>query len=182
MLETGDFVVIRYHDDLRNKKPVAIHWLQSVAVAAISGPTRATSRTTACHPCWARCWPRLARCGRAPRCSTGAPHSSAPLLLGTTLLLTTEANIAKTDAAQCGDSDHGHGGACPHAPERRREQWHGRPVLGAPLHRRAAQRARSRRWSGFSTIAGLFIWERRDGKWNADWARPLLYWVGLSLF
>jgi 4-amino-4-deoxy-L-arabinose transferase-like glycosyltransferase len=32
MMETGDYVVIRYHEDLRNKKPVAIHWLQSAAV------------------------------------------------------------------------------------------------------------------------------------------------------
>ena len=37
MMETGDFVVIRYHDELRNKKPVAIHWFQSMAVSMTSG-------------------------------------------------------------------------------------------------------------------------------------------------
>ena len=38
MMESGDYVVIRYHDELRNKKPVAIHWFQSAAVSAGSGP------------------------------------------------------------------------------------------------------------------------------------------------
>ncbi len=38
MMESGDYVVIRYHDDLRNKKPVAIHWFQSALVSLTSGP------------------------------------------------------------------------------------------------------------------------------------------------
>ena len=36
MLETGDFVTIRFLDEERNKKPAGIHWLQSAAVAALS--------------------------------------------------------------------------------------------------------------------------------------------------
>jgi len=36
MLETGDFVQIRFQDEPRHKKPVGIHWLQAAAVAALS--------------------------------------------------------------------------------------------------------------------------------------------------
>src|SRR5579862_9323837 len=36
MLETGDFVDIRYQDAPRDKKPVGIHWLQAASVAAFS--------------------------------------------------------------------------------------------------------------------------------------------------
>ncbi|WP_300540667.1 glycosyltransferase family 39 protein [Maricaulis sp.] len=36
MLESGDFVRINYLDDERNKKPVGIHWMQAVSVAALS--------------------------------------------------------------------------------------------------------------------------------------------------
>src|SRR6202795_2499424 len=32
MVETGDFVDIRFQDDVRYKKPVGIYWLQSAAV------------------------------------------------------------------------------------------------------------------------------------------------------
>ncbi|HEY8567441.1 MAG TPA: glycosyltransferase family 39 protein [Beijerinckiaceae bacterium] len=34
MLETGDFVDIRFQDEARHKKPVGIHWMQSASVAA----------------------------------------------------------------------------------------------------------------------------------------------------
>jgi len=36
MLETGDFVDIRFQDDPRYKKPVGIYWLQSLSVSAFS--------------------------------------------------------------------------------------------------------------------------------------------------
>src|SRR5690348_11992140 len=38
MLETGDFVRIRFQDEARNKKPIGIYWLQAAAVAAFSSP------------------------------------------------------------------------------------------------------------------------------------------------
>ncbi|MEM9168878.1 MAG: glycosyltransferase family 39 protein, partial [Pseudomonadota bacterium] len=37
MLETGDFVTIRFQDAERNKKPAGIHWLQAGAAAATGG-------------------------------------------------------------------------------------------------------------------------------------------------
>jgi len=41
MLETGDFVRIRFQDEARNKKPVGIHWLQAAAVSVASPEARA---------------------------------------------------------------------------------------------------------------------------------------------
>jgi 4-amino-4-deoxy-L-arabinose transferase-like glycosyltransferase len=38
MLETGDFLRIRFQDEARNKKPAGIYWLQAAAVAAFSTP------------------------------------------------------------------------------------------------------------------------------------------------
>src|SRR5919201_2833442 len=41
MLETGDFIRIRFQDEARNKKPVGIYWLQAAAVALFSSPKSA---------------------------------------------------------------------------------------------------------------------------------------------
>ena len=45
MLETGDFLRIRFQDEARNKKPAGIYWLQAAAVAAFS-----TAGSTAIWP------------------------------------------------------------------------------------------------------------------------------------
>src|SRR5438105_10748979 len=36
MLESGDFLRIRFQDEARNKKPAGIYWLQAATVAAFS--------------------------------------------------------------------------------------------------------------------------------------------------
>jgi len=36
MLETGDFITIRFQEDERNKKPAGIYWLQAASVSALS--------------------------------------------------------------------------------------------------------------------------------------------------
>jgi 4-amino-4-deoxy-L-arabinose transferase-like glycosyltransferase len=41
MLETKDFVRIRFQDEPRNKKPAGIHWLQAAAVSVISPEAKA---------------------------------------------------------------------------------------------------------------------------------------------
>src|SRR5436190_210596 len=38
MLETGDFLHIRFQDEARNKKPAGIYWLQAASVAVLSTP------------------------------------------------------------------------------------------------------------------------------------------------
>jgi 4-amino-4-deoxy-L-arabinose transferase-like glycosyltransferase len=102
MLETGDFLRIRFQDKARNKKPAGIYWLQAAAVAAFS-----TADSTAI-------WPyrlpsvigaiaavlMLFACGRM-FLGAGPPHAAlaAAMLLATSIALVAEAHIAKTDAA-----------------------------------------------------------------------------------
>src|SRR5579863_8280809 len=45
MLETGDFLRIRFRDEARNNKPAGIYWLQALAVGAVS-----TAASTAIWP------------------------------------------------------------------------------------------------------------------------------------
>lgn len=101
MMESGDFVVIRYHDELRNKKPVGIHWLQAATVSATSNVVardiaayRLASLLAAIAAVWATLWAGSALLPRRAAVIGAA-------LFGSTLLLTTEAHIAKTDAALC---------------------------------------------------------------------------------
>ena len=102
MLETDDYVVIRFHDELRNKKPVGIHWLQAASVAALSDveareiwawriPSLLGAMLTACALFW---------CGTA-LFNRDAAFAGA-VLAGSTLLISSEAHIAKTDAALVG--------------------------------------------------------------------------------
>ena len=39
MLETGDFLHIRFQSEARNQKPAGIYWLQAASVSALSSPT-----------------------------------------------------------------------------------------------------------------------------------------------
>lgn len=102
MLETGDFVVIRFQDEPRFKKPVGIHWLQALSVSAVSAVED--------REIWAYRLPSLlgamlaaAACAWGAAAFFGAPSGLiAGALLGSTLLLSTEAFIAKTDAVLCG--------------------------------------------------------------------------------
>ena len=102
MLESHDFVVIRYQDEPRFKKPVGIHWLQAASVALVSDPEA--------RAIWAYRIPSLlgamlaaAACAWGAAAFFGAEAGLfAGALLGATLLLSTEAMIAKTDAVLCG--------------------------------------------------------------------------------
>lgn len=179
MMETGDFVVIRYHDDLRNKKPVAIHWFQSAAVSITSGPA---AREIAEYRLPSMLGAILAAMGTLWAGSALFTRRAAflgALVVGTCLLLTTEANIAKTDAAQCGILVLGMG-ALAHLRlgglSLRKEKLMGVLfwvclALGVLLKGPIAPLV------AFSCIAALFLWERKY-----EWAKPLLYWVGVSLF
>jgi 4-amino-4-deoxy-L-arabinose transferase-like glycosyltransferase len=102
MLESRDFVVIRYQDEPRFKKPVGIHWLQAASVSLTSSPEA--------RQIWAYRIPSLlgamlaaAACAWGAAGFFGAPAGLlAGAMLGTTFLLSTEALIAKTDAVLCG--------------------------------------------------------------------------------
>lgn len=100
MLETGDYIRIRFQDEARNKKPIGIYWLQAAAVAALSSPQSAAI------------WPY-----RLPSALAAAVAVVLTFKLGTRLLgtfsagffaavltasalgIVAEAHLAKTDAA-----------------------------------------------------------------------------------
>ncbi len=102
MLETGDFVVIRFQDEPRFKKPVGIYWLQAGSVALLS---EAEARDI-----WAYRIPSLlgamlaaAACAWGAAAFFGGPVGLlAGATLASTFLLSSEAFIAKTDAVLCG--------------------------------------------------------------------------------
>lgn len=102
MLESRDFVVIRFQDEPRFKKPVGIHWMQAASVALVS---EAEAREI-----WAYRLPSLfgamlaaAACAWGAAAFFGGPTGLlAGSILGATFLLSTEAFIAKTDAVLAG--------------------------------------------------------------------------------
>ncbi|WP_425998174.1 ArnT family glycosyltransferase [Caulobacter sp. DWR1-3-2b1] len=104
MLETDDLVVIKFQDQPRFKKPVGIHWLQAATVSLVSAPED--------RGIWAYRIPSLLGAMlAAAACAWGAaalfdPRTGllAGAILGSTFLLSSEAFIAKTDAALCGST------------------------------------------------------------------------------
>ncbi|HEY2707291.1 MAG TPA: glycosyltransferase family 39 protein [Caulobacteraceae bacterium] len=102
MLETGDFTNIMFQDEPRYKKPVGIYWLQAASVKALSSverrdiwPYRVPSVLGAMLAAGACAWGALAFL--KPREATMAGG-----LMAATMVLSTEANLATTDAALCG--------------------------------------------------------------------------------
>ena len=102
MLESGDYVDIRFQNEPRWKKPVGIYWMQAAAVALTSNvenrdiaPYRLPSLLGAMVAALAVAWAGAALFGQRAGFLAGA-------ILGTTFLLSAEAGIAKTDAVLCG--------------------------------------------------------------------------------
>ena len=98
MLETGDFVGIYFQDQPRVKKPVGIHWLQAGSVAALSRPPYNeiwAYRVPSVLGAWAAALLTFAA-GRRLFGSQVALLGAA--ILGGSLVLTAEAQQAKTDA------------------------------------------------------------------------------------
>src|ERR1700709_2424187 len=102
MVESGDFVDIRFQDDVRYKKPVGIYWLQSAAVETASalGLPRAQLRIWlyrlpsligAIGAVLLTYWTALAFVTRRGAIFAG-------LILCSSVLLGAEARLAKTDA------------------------------------------------------------------------------------
>jgi hypothetical protein len=96
MLETGDFIRIRFQEEPRNKKSIGIHWLQA-AMLTLFGTPGSTA-----------IWPyRLPSALGATRavvltsvlCATLLSSRRAGFIAGVTTALLVEAHLVKTDAA-----------------------------------------------------------------------------------
>lgn len=101
MLETGDFVNIRFQDQPRNKKPPGVNWLQALSVAVFSSVEqraiwayRLPSLVGAMAASAACAWGAAAFVGRRRGLLAGA-------VLGASFLLSSEAFIGKADAFLC---------------------------------------------------------------------------------
>lgn len=98
MLETGDFVSIRFQDEERNKKPVGIHWLQAASVDAFS--------SVEAREIWAYRLPSVVGAVLAAlftylagaRMFGPATGFLAAMMLASAPAIAGEATIAKTDA------------------------------------------------------------------------------------
>lgn len=98
MLETRDFIAIRFQDEARNKKPAGIYWLQAGAVTMLSG--------AGSNAVWPYRLPSLLGAAAASLMTFGmgaALVGRKAALLGAALLATSlgvvvEAHLAKTDA------------------------------------------------------------------------------------
>ena len=100
MLESGDFVNIRFQDEERLKKPVGIYWLQSASAALFSHagadaiwPYRVPSLLGATIAV-------LLTAALGARLFGTAAGFTAAVMLATSILLGVEARLAKTDAVQ----------------------------------------------------------------------------------
>jgi len=102
MLETSDYVAIRFQDEARNKKPVGIYWMQASVVGAAEALGVPQARTTiwlyrlvsllgAVSCVLLTYWTALVFVTRRNACL-------AALLFGSTILIGVEARLAKTDA------------------------------------------------------------------------------------
>ncbi|HKG00784.1 MAG TPA: glycosyltransferase family 39 protein [Xanthobacteraceae bacterium] len=102
MVETGDFVDIRFQDEVRYKKPVGIYWLQAAAVMAGEALGVPNARTRI----WVYRIPSLIGAIGAVLLTYWTALAFAPrryaflagLMLAGSVLLSVEARLAKTDA------------------------------------------------------------------------------------
>ncbi len=100
MLETGDFVRIRFQDEARSKKPIGIYWLQAAAVAAFSSPESAAIWPYRLPSALAATAAVLLTFGLGGRLFNWRPAGFiAAVLTASALGVVVEAHLAKTDAA-----------------------------------------------------------------------------------
>jgi 4-amino-4-deoxy-L-arabinose transferase-like glycosyltransferase len=100
MLETGDFVRIRFQDEARNKKPIGIYWLQAAAVAAFSSPESPAIWPYRLPSALAATAAVLLTFGFGARLfDARAAAFIAAVLTASALGVVVEAHLAKTDAA-----------------------------------------------------------------------------------
>jgi 4-amino-4-deoxy-L-arabinose transferase-like glycosyltransferase len=172
MLETGNFVEINFLDEERNKKPVGIHWMQAVSVAALSDAEarqiwayRIPSLLGAILAALAAFWGGSKLIGREAAFAGAA-------LFATTVLLGIEGGIAKTDAMLAGCTTlamaalmNARGGASP--------GWKTGLLFWFAIGLGAQIKGPVTPMVAGLAIVALLIWER---EWR--WLKPVLTWWG----
>ena len=179
MLESRDYVVIRFQDAPRFKKPVGIHWLQAASVTLTSSPEA--------RQIWAYRLPSLLGAMlAAAACAWGAgafferrTAMLAGVMLGATFLLSTEAFIAKTDAALTGSTTLAlaalgrlYAARRDGPPAGRRVIW----IFWGALAVSALIKGPVGPMVAFLAMITLAIWDRRTG-----WIAGLKWWWGLII-
>jgi 4-amino-4-deoxy-L-arabinose transferase-like glycosyltransferase len=185
MLESGDFTTIMFQDVPRFKKPVGIYWLQALSVKLLSGVER--------REIWAYRIPSLLGAMLAAgACAWGAAAFLRPglatmagALMASTAMLSTESNLAATDAALCGATTLAMAALA-------------RLYFAAREGPPAGWRVKALFWLGVSasvllkgpigpmvvalTILGLVAWERR-ARWltTLGWDWGLILFFGITL-
>ncbi len=192
MLESGDYINIRFQDQARNKKPAGAYWAQAASVKAFSDVEkrqiwahRIPSVLGALLAILASYWAGRRLLGRE-----AALYGSA--MLAVSFIFVFEAHIAKTDALLLGFSALVLCAivALRNVPGRSQKQ---KETLKAAIKNKHAVKPAVLFWFGLGMavmikgpilpfllilcFAALFIWER-----NANWLKPLLYWPGPLLF
>ncbi|MEL7112073.1 MAG: glycosyltransferase family 39 protein [Pseudomonadota bacterium] len=180
-IETGDYLIIRYQDEFRNKKPAGIHWLQSGSTQLLGDEDKLEIWTYRV-PSWigvglatlATFWCGLVFLSR-PAAFIGA------LLFGATLLITSEGHISKTDGVLIFLTTWGIG-ALAYLYMGRAENpkrmaivfWF---AMGAGLLIKGPVTPMVAAYAGF----GAWIWAKAAEGKGGDWWRPLLWWPGPAL-
>ncbi len=97
MLETGDYVAIRFQDKERNKKPAGIHWLQAASVAVFSDVEKREIWAYRVPSLFGVVFAALFTYLAAERLYDQRTAFLAGLLIASAPLVAAEATIAKTD-------------------------------------------------------------------------------------
>ena len=181
MLEEKDYIRIQYQDELRNKKPAGIHWLQAASTAVFTGP-EAKEIWTYRVPSWlgaALATMACFWCG-IPLIGRRASFIGAALF-GTTLLLTSEAHISKTDGVLVFLTTLSIGALA--RLYMRQDQSKAMALLfwfcmGTSFLIKGPVTPMVAAYAGF----GAWIWAKAaDGK-GGDWWRVLIWWPGPLIF
>lgn len=180
-IETGDYLIIRYQDEYRNKKPAGIHWLQSGATQVLGDEDRLEIWTYRV-PSWigaalatlATFWCGMVLIGRRAAFLGAA-------LFGATLLLTSEAHISKTDGVLVFLTTWGIGalarlymGRAENPKRIALVFWF---AMGCGLLIKGPVTPMVAAYAGF----GAWVWARAGEGKGGDWWRPLIWWPGPAL-
>lgn len=181
MLEENNYILIQYQQEMRNKKPAGIHWLQAASTAVFTG-AEAKQIWTYRVPSWlgaafgtlACFWAGIPLIGRRASFLGSA-------LFGATLLLTSEAHISKTDGVLIFLTTLGIGALVRLYVEQSRSKtmallfW---VCMGAGFLIKGPVTPMVAAYAGL----GVWLWDRWKTGRGGDWWRVLLWWPGPVIF